>query len=865
MHINRGLYILLLLIFFQLKAVHSQNQPIDLKSLTTHPWVDSVFSSLSISEQINQLLVLDIGKSTALPYDYPPSYGGVLLSSTGPVSHRKSVNSLQQQLNLPALIFSYLQASYGIQMDSIVSFGSALTLAAVTEPYLLYETGQTIAIQSKCLGIHGLFSHNEDILQKKNPNDAWRLKEMNQGFTDQGVLPLNFIKLYTFRDFVLDNRMFQDDFAMLKIHPNNVPDYNEIIQESLANDELQIETLNAKCRQILALKLWAGLDKNQTINEINEQETGFQDELNSAESQLLKYELAQASLTVLKNDGLMPVTELESKKIASLTIGKNNNPVLDEYLDNYTQVGHYHVSYDASDEELSDLWSELINYDLIIAAYYESELLNETGIQIFQHWLNESGKCITAYFGNPTMLKESTEILNSSALILAYEDNELSNVLVPQLIFGAIGADGLLPVPINETYTNEDGISVDQLERFNYILPEAVGLDGDYLKKIDSIVYQSIKGKAIPGCQVLVARNNKVVYKKSFGYHTYDSLRKVRDSDLYDLASLTKVSGALPGLMKLYEEDKFDLDTTLGTYLTYFKKRNKKDLTFREILAHQAGLKSWIPYWKTAIRKNGKYRRKTLSSTKSVDYPYEITEGLFLHKDYKDKIYKQIRKSKLGEKKYLYSGLTFYLFPDIIEAITGENYTDYMYTYFYKLLGATTLTYKPMEKFGLDRIVPTEYDSLFRNAQIHGKVHDEGAAMMAGISSNAGLFADANDLAKLFQMYCNYGSYGGHEYLKEETVREFSSVQYPDNENRRGLGFDRPLPEPHENGNTAKSVSQLSFGHSGFTGTFAWVDPEYNLVYIFLSNRVYPTRENTKLYKLNVRTNIQEVIYKAMK
>ncbi len=865
MHTSRRLYILLLLIFFQVKGVQSQNQPIDLKNLTAHPWVDSVFSSLSISEQINQLLVLDIGKSTALPYDYPASYGGVLLSSTGPVGLVNSVNSVQQQLNLPALIFSYLNESYGIQMDSIVSFGSALTLAAVTEPYLLYETGQTIAIQSKCLGIHGLYSHNEDLLQKENSYDAWRLKEMNQGFTDQGVLPLDFIKLFTFKDFVIDTSMFQDDFAMLKIHPDNVSDYHEIIEKSLANDELQIEMLNARCRQVLALKLWAGLNKNQIINKVQEQETGFQDELNSAESQLLKYELAQASLTVLKNKDLLPVIELENKKIASLTIGKSANPVFDEYLDNYTQVDHYQLSYKASDEELSDLWSELINYDLIIADYYESELLNETGLQIFQQWLNESGKCITVFFGNPTVLKESTEILNSSTLILAYEDNELNNALAPQLIFGAISADGLLPVPISETYTNGDGISVNQLERFKYTLPEAVGLDGDYLKKIDSIVYQSIKGKAIPGCQVLVARNNMVVYKKSFGYYTYDSLRKVMDSDLYDLASLTKVSGALPGLMKLYEEGKFDLDTTLGTYLPYFHKRNKKDLTFREILAHQAGLKSWIPYWKTAIRKNGKYRRKTLSSAESVDYPYEITEGLFLHKDYKDKIFKQIRKSKLGEKKYLYSGLTFYLFPDIIESITGENYTDYIYTNFYKPLGATTLTYKPMEKFGLDRIVPTEYDSLFRKAQIHGKVHDEGVAMMAGISSNAGLFANANDLAKLFQMYCNYGSYGGHKYLNEETVREFSSVQYPDNKNRRGLGFDRPLPEPHENGNTAKSVSQLSFGHTGFTGTYAWADPEFNLVYIFLSNRVYPTRENTKLYQQNVRTNIQEVIYKAIK
>ena len=447
---------------------------------------------------------------------------------------------------------------------------------------------------------------------------------------------------------------------------------------------------------------------------------------------------------------------------------------------------------------------------------------------------------------------------------MAYENNELNNSLVPQLIFGGIEADGSLPITINDTFTKGYGISIDNPGRFSFTFPEAAGLDSEHLKNIDSIVYMALKEKAIPGCQVFVARNNKVVFKKSYGYQTYDSLLKVTDNDLYDLASLTKVSGALPGLMKLYEEGKFDLDATLGTYLTYFKKGNKKKLTFREILAHQAGIKPYIVYWKTAQKKNSKYRRKTLDVTQSTNYPFEIADGLFLHKDYKKKIYKQIKKSKLGEKKYLYSGLTFYLFPEIIEAITGENYTDYIYNNFYKPLGATTLTYNPMEKFGIERIVPTEYDSLFRKTLVHGNVHDEGAAMMKGISSNAGLFADAGDLAKLFQMYCNYGTFGEHEYLNEETIREFTRGQYIENGNRRGLGFDRPLPEPNEDGNTAKSVSQLSFGHSGFTGTFAWADPEYNLVYVFLSNRVYPTRENRKLYELNIRTNIQEVIYEAM-
>ena len=400
--------------------------------------------------------------------------------------------------------------------------------------------------------------------------------------------------------------------------------------------------------------------------------------------------------------------------------------------------------------------------------------------------------------------------------------------------------------------------------RFGYVPPEEAGMDNQILSGIDSIAAKAIRQGAMPGCEILVAKDNKVVLQKAYGYQTYDSLLPVASRSIYDLTSLTKVSGALPCLMKLYEEGLFDLDATMGTYLPYFKRGNKKTLTFREILAHQAGLVPWIPYWKTAIKKNGKFKRKTLSHSRTEDFNYEIADGLYLYKDFKQKIFKQIRKSKLGEKKYLYSGLIFYVFPDIIQAITGQQYKDYLYTSFYEPLGASTLVYNPLQKFDIARIVPTEYDSLFRKTQVHGKVHDEGAAMMAGVSSNAGLFADANDLAKLFQMYCNFGRYGEYEFLNEETMAEFTRCQYPENDNRRALGFDRPMEHPVPDGNTAVSVSQQSFGHSGFTGTFAWADPTYNIVYIFLSNRVYPTRNNRKLYDLNIRTNIQQVIYDAM-
>lgn len=384
------------------------------------------------------------------------------------------------------------------------------------------------------------------------------------------------------------------------------------------------------------------------------------------------------------------------------------------------------------------------------------------------------------------------------------------------------------------------------------------------LSGIDSLAAFAIRQRAIPGCQIIVAKDGQVIYQKSYGYHTYDSLRQVKNTDLYDLASVTKVAAALPALMLLYDQGKFNPDATLSTYLPYFKNSNKSDLTFRELLTHQAGLTPWIPFWQHEMKKNGKFRKRAISDRESNKYSYQIAGELYLKNNFQKHIYKEIKDSPVGEKKYLYSDLSFYLYPEIVENLSGQKYEDFLLDNFYKPLGAETMTYNPMVNYRLDRMVPTEYDSLFRKQLIHGQVHDEGAALMRGISGHAGLFADVNDLAKLWQMYCNYGEYGGRRFLSDSTMHEFTRCQFPENNNRRALGFDRPMPVPKPDGNTAVSVSQSSFGHTGFTGNFVWVDPEIDLVYIFLSNRVYPTRNNTKLYDLNIRTNIQEVIYEAI-
>ena len=380
---------------------------------------------------------------------------------------------------------------------------------------------------------------------------------------------------------------------------------------------------------------------------------------------------------------------------------------------------------------------------------------------------------------------------------------------------------------------------------------------------IDSIVQEGLDSLAYPGAQVLVAKNGEIIFYKTYGHHTYEKLNPVKKDDLYDLASITKVTTGLPVLMQLYGENKFNLDAPLKTYFPKFKNSNKGHLIIREILAHQARLKPYIVYWAKTLKKNGKYKKRTFSIKKSDKFPVVITEELFLHKKYKKRIYKYIKKSPLEEiKEYKYSGLFFLLLPEIISELTGEGFENYLRKNIYQPIGAASLLFNPQDKFSKNKIIPTERDTFFRKRQVHGTVHDEAAAMLSGVSCNAGLFGHAKDLFKLFQMYLNKGQYNGRQIIAEKAIKEFTRCQFCDSGNRRGLGFDKPPTEHVEGGSyVAKNASPESFGHSGFTGTFAWADPSNNSILIFLSNRVYPTRDNRKLYTMNIRPKLHQAIY----
>jgi CubicO group peptidase (beta-lactamase class C family) len=362
----------------------------------------------------------------------------------------------------------------------------------------------------------------------------------------------------------------------------------------------------------------------------------------------------------------------------------------------------------------------------------------------------------------------------------------------------------------------------------------------------------------------LVAKDGKVIYRKSFGYHTYKKADFVKNTDLYDLASITKIAASTLAVMKLSDEGKLDIDAKLVWYLPYLKGSNKEDIIIRELMAHQAQLKPWIPFY-LSTTKNKKPDQKYYTSAFDQYHTLKVTDNLYIRDDYKTVIYDSIVKSRLLKKKeYVYSDLGFYLLKQTIESLTGQTLDKYTAQSFYNPLGLQTMGYNPLERFDRSFIIPTEKDNYFRNQLIHGYVHDQGAAMLGGVSGHAGLFSNANDLAVIMQMLLQGGSYGGTKYFEESTVNEFTKQQFPLDDNRRGIGFDKPEPENPDDGPTCKSASASSFGHTGFTGTYAWADPDHQLVYIFLSNRVHPDAQNTKLNSMKIRKEIQQVIYDAV-
>ncbi|MBP0905340.1 glycoside hydrolase family 3 N-terminal domain-containing protein [Mariniflexile gromovii] len=632
------------------------------------------------------------------------------------------------------------------------------------------------------------------------------------------------------------------------------------IVEAYNNGEISEAHLELSVKKILQAKYKVGLNKYEPVG-LNNLST----DLNRLKDDILYEELLENAITIVKNkQDLLPFRHLEEKTIAYVKMGDDDGTVFLNELKKYAKV------HEIQGETLEDLMAKLQDYNTVVIGLHRS---NQNPWKSYQFtsteltWLYEiakTHKVVLDVFVKPYALSDLTSIANIESIVVSYQNSKIAQEKSAQIIFGAIASKGTLPVSIGKYFKAGDGIQNNAILRLSYTVPERVGMDSKKLNKIDSLALKAINGKMTPGIQLLVARKGKVIYNKSFGKHTYSGNEPVEFDDIYDVASLTKILATLPLLMELVEKGEVNLNTKLSQILPSYKNSNKANTTLKAMLSHYARLRPWEPFYAHTLdsatkRPSDKYYRKE----RSEKFNIEVANNLYLRSDYPDSIQKIIRDSDLlSRTQYRYSDFPYFILKKYIENYYDRTLDFLVEEHFYKSLGANYTMYNPYHKISNTKIVPTEIDDYYRFQEVHGYVHDMGAAMQNGIGGHAGIFSNANDVAKIMQMYLQKGFYGGKRYFKSETLDLFNTCYYCDKGNRRGIGFDKP--QLGEDGPTCGCVSLNSFGHSGFTGTYAWADPEEEIVYVFLANRTYPSATQNLLLKENIRTDIQRLIYEAI-
>ncbi|ALM48041.1 beta-N-acetylglucosaminidase [Flavobacterium psychrophilum] len=638
----------------------------------------------------------------------------------------------------------------------------------------------------------------------------------------------------------------------------NVPVAIEKFRQAYADSTLSDERLQFSVKKILAYKFRGGLNKYKPIDLKN-----LYNELNGHEYDDLNYQLYENAVTVLKNDQeVVPVMDIEKEKIAYVKLGDDDGSVYLKTLQKYADVT------EVQEDTLKILSAKLKDYTTVIVGYHKADgawKKHELSAKelVWLDTIAKNKRVIFTHFAKPYSLMPIKSFKNIKTVVLAYQNNEISQTVAAEIVFGALGSKGQLPVTLGSSFKLNDGLFTKTTNRLGFTTPENVAMSSAKLSKIDLIAQRAINEKMTPGLQVLVARKGKVIYQKSFGYHTYDNDVKVKNADVYDVASLTKILATLPNLMQLYDKGKVNLDAKLGDMLLAFADTDKKNITLKDMLLHQARFQAWIPFYQETLDSNKRPDSLLYRKMYSAEFPNQVAENLFLVKGYEDTIVKRIADSKLLKKKeYKYSDFSFILLKEYLENMTGKPLDVLSQDAFYKPLGAAYTSYNPLRKWDMCNIPPTEIDNYFRYQVIQGYVHDMGAAMEDGIAGHAGLFSNAMDVAKIMQMYLQKGNYGGKQYFSAKTFDTFNTCYACKEGNRRGLGFDKPQIE--KSGPTCGCVSKSSFGHTGFTGTMTWADPETEIVYVFLSNRTYPEASENRLSKENIREDIQKAIQDAI-
>jgi beta-glucosidase-like glycosyl hydrolase/CubicO group peptidase (beta-lactamase class C family) len=645
----------------------------------------------------------------------------------------------------------------------------------------------------------------------------------------------------------------------------NVPKAIEQIKLAVSKGQITQDEIDARCKKILKAKFWCGLNNKQYVSPEN-----LYEDLNTKESFVMNTKLAEASVTLLKNDNaLLPLQRLDTMRIVEVSIGDAKENVFSTTINKYSKIAHLGIDHDASKKERDTLISKLKNYNWVILQVNKTSYKPEkdfgcsSGSMDLISNICSQKNTIACLYSNPYLINKLENLNQAKSILNVYEYNQFSQKAAADAIMGAIEVNGTLPVS-TKLFLAGTGLEIKKKIRVQYVIPEQIGINSAKLLQIDSIAQVGIKENAFPGCQIVAIKNGKVFYQKNFGKQTYDATAdKVNDYTIYDLASLTKILSSSLALMKLSEQKQFDYEQHLDYYFPELAGTNKSAIHYKDMLTHQSGLPAWLPFWQKTVDKKNVYKSGYYSDTYSEQFPVQVAKGLFVVKDFNDSIYHQIMSCKMEETcKYVYSDIGYYFSKILIEKITKTSLNNFVQLQFYKPLNLG-LTYLPLGKYPAEQIAPTENDLKFRKQLVRGYVHDQGAALMGGVAGHAGLFGNANDVAIIMQMLLNKGNYSGQQVLDSSVIRQYTSSHFSDN--RRGLCFDKPEPDAKKDSPVTKECSLKSFGHSGFTGTFAWADPENDLIFVFLSNRVHPSADENKLAKLGVRGKIHRILYDAVK
>ncbi|MGB3151258.1 MAG: glycoside hydrolase family 3 N-terminal domain-containing protein [Maribacter sp.] len=642
--------------------------------------------------------------------------------------------------------------------------------------------------------------------------------------------------------------------------PQNILEAKEKLLNAYNRGRISERRLAISVKKILMAKYKVGLHNYRPIEKNN-----LFEDLNSLKDDLIYEEAIENAITVVKNNfDLLGIKNLENKKIAYVKFGDAPNDAFIEELNKYTSV----TQINGSDIEV--LKTKLSAYNLIIIGHHKS---NESPWKSYEFskteltWLQEianqrTSNLILCVFAKPYTLSTVSTFKSIDAVVMSYQNSDMAQRKTAQLLFGAIPALGKLPVTASPEFPSGVGLQLKDLKRLGYSFPERVGISSKKLQTIDRLMQNGLDSLMFPGAQVLVSRRGKVIYNKSFGKPTYSSENSIKGDDIYDLASLTKILATLPMLMKMEEEGKITLNDTFEELVPSYSDTEIKNVTVLKALSHYGRLPAWIPFYVRTLDKNRKPSKEFYRNTLVPGFSTKVAENLYLTDAYTDSIYNRIGRQDLKSNRYRYSDVPYYVMKKYIEDTYEESLDKLTQEFLYSRIGANYTSYNQLGKFPKNKIVPSEEDKYYRYQTVHGYVHDMGAAMQGGVGGHAGLFSNANDIAKIMQMYLQDGYYGGTGFFDSRTVKKFNTCYFCDKNVRRGVGFDKPQLE--KSGPTCGCVSRKSFGHSGFTGTYTWADPEEEIVYVFLSNRTYPTASNTLLVKSALRTRIQQAIYDAI-